>query len=222
MSDEHPSISLASLKYCPSCEQQKPTSCFYPLAHTKDGLNWRCTLCQSEYNREYNHKKALEKCDLVLVATYSLIPRKFQVRFLRKITRLDKCWRWTGSLHPNSGYGRFWIEAHTDRLAHRLSYQWATGEIPQGLTIDHQCRNRWCVNPQHLRPMTNVENVMIGMSPFAINARKTHCPKGHEYTPENTGRAGSERYCKECRKIYKRQVRARKATNEAERVLFLS
>lgn len=89
------------------------------------------------------------------------------------------CWVWIGARHFK-GYGSFCGKAH------RFSYELFKGPIPAGLTIDHLCRNTYCVNPEHLEAVTNRENILRGISPPAIFAKKTHCSKGHEFTPENT------------------------------------
>lgn len=85
------------------------------------------------------------------------------------------------------------------RLAHRVAYEQAHGPIPAGLEIDHLCRNPLCVNPDHLEAVTHRENVLRGVGPTALNARKTHCKRGHEFSPENTYRdpAGGRR-CRQC------------------------
>lgn len=89
-------------------------------------------------------------------------------------------------------------------LAHRVAYQALVGPIPAGMTVDHTCHNRICCNPAHLRLLTNAENARD--NGFAT---RTHCPKGHEYTPENTGRGNPRRpggrpsrVCLECRRLY--------------------
>jgi len=88
------------------------------------------------------------------------------------------CLEWTGAL--TEGYGKTSIGGK-DILVHRLAYELAKGEIPGDLTVDHICRNTKCFNPDHLRLLTAVDNVMAGEGPAAQNIRKTHCPQGHEY-----------------------------------------
>lgn len=126
-----------------------------------------------------------------------------------KRPELGACWVWTAATQ-GSGYGVF-----RDHGAHRVAYEFAVGQIPDGLELDHlchpgdgscrraTCRHRLCVNPEHLEPVTRLENIRRSSSIFAANMAKTHCPQGHEYTPENTririGRFGTEnRSCKEC------------------------
>lgn len=200
------------MKKCGICYVEKSLDSFYALPHTKDGLNYRCIPCQNQYNREYNRKKALSRIDPALISTLKAIPYEYQTRFLRLIRVSETgCWNWTGNTHPKSQYGRFWVSRHTDRLAHRLAYEWSGQDIPEGLVIDHLCRNRICVNPSHMQPVTLVENVMRGESVWAVNARKTHCLRGHEFTAENTWISKrNERHCRECTRIRKREARARR------------
>ena len=122
----------------------------------------------------------------------------------------DECWEWTGQV----GHHRYGTLYDTDRkrhnVAHRISYELFVGSIPKGLTIDHLCRNRRCVNPAHLEAVTMRENVLRSDGPTAINARKTHCLNGHPYDEENTlvsARGGRD--CRTCRR--ERQRRQRKA-----------
>jgi len=112
------------------------------------------------------------------------------------------CWTWTGRRH-SKGYGV--IESMALRYpAHRVSYLLHVGPIPHGLVIDHLCRNRSCVNPAHLEPVTNGENVLRGTSVAAVHWRATHCFRGHEFTLCNTRikRDGGKLYrsCIECRR----------------------
>lgn len=113
------------------------------------------------------------------------------------IVPITGCWMWMGAIHW-TGYG-----VSGSKLAHRASYESEFGAIPDGKQIDHLCRNRWCVNPHHLEAVTQRENIMRGEGLTAKNAKKTHCPMGHEYTAENTlhsvGRDGyTRRRCRSC------------------------
>lgn len=114
--------------------------------------------------------------------------------------------------------------SYNDRLlmVHRIAYELAVGPIPVGLVIDHLCRNHSCINPEHLEPVTNVENVMRGESAWARNARKTHCKRGHEFTDENTIRRNGTRSCRQCRSMKGRATmpdpeRVKRGRNSKER-----
>lgn len=92
--------------------------------------------------------------------------------------------------------------------AHRVAYIEAHGSIPDGKVVDHLCRNRSCVNSDHLEAVDNWTNVQRGNSPVAVNARKTHCIRGHEFTPENTivpAKRPTQRYCRACKNLRKRK-----------------
>lgn len=118
-------------------------------------------------------------------------------RFDSFVNKTEHCWLWTGAVSVG-GYGQF-VLGSKRYTAHRIGYLLAGRAIPAGLVLDHACRVRECVNPDHLRPTTNRENVLIGIGLSAINARKTHCHRGHEFTPENT-RVDAEgfRVCRKC------------------------
>lgn len=115
------------------------------------------------------------------------------------------CWLWTSPLPP-SGYARYTI-GYKAYQAHRLSYETYIGPIPDGLQLDHLCRVRHCVNPTHVEPVTNWENLKRGVGPSAINARKTRCNRGHPYTEDNThiNPAGARR-CRKCHRDRQRSL----------------
>lgn len=116
------------------------------------------------------------------------------------------CWVWLGR-PTDEGYGRA-RQRGRHAPAHRVIYEEVVGPIPAGLTIDHLCRVRLCVNPDHLEPVPIRENVLRGNGPSAIHARKTHCERGHEFTPANTyvrpsrrGLPDGGRVCRICQRL---------------------
>lgn len=115
------------------------------------------------------------------------------------------CWNWIGSIHKSTRYAR--LRWHgKDTHGHRVSYELFNGEIPKGLQIDHLCRNRQCVNPEHLEAVTRYENIIRGEWGAGVNKRKTHCKHGHEFNKSNTGRSKKGRYCKACTAIRSRHT----------------
>jgi len=134
-------------------------------------------------------------------------------RFAEKVALTDSgCIEWIGSLHH--GYGQFRPDGAVtgDSLvrAHRWSYEYHVGPIPEGLMILHSCDNPACVNPQHLRPGTGSDNMRDAVERRRHHhARKTHCKHGHEFTPENTITfSKGYRRCRECKNAQKRDQRA--------------
>ncbi len=118
------------------------------------------------------------------------------VRFWTKVEFTDTCWLWTANT-SNKGYGSFWEAGSTWFLAHRYAYEFCVGPIPEGLDLDHLCLTRNCVLPDHLEPVTHVEN--------ARRVRKDHCRRGlHLFTEENTRVYRGKRECLACRIIQRR------------------
>jgi hypothetical protein len=135
-------------------------------------------------------------------------------RFLAKyeVDTETGCWNWTAG--KNSwGYGTFWLNGRNER-AHRFSYEALIGTIPGGLHIDHLCRNRKCVNPAHMEPVTLQENTRRGESGWK-QAAKSHCPKGHPYAGSNlylhVQPSGPRRHCRTCRNEAREASRKRVA-----------
>lgn len=106
------------------------------------------------------------------------------------------CWLWLAHVDRDTGYARLNVEGRA-RTVHVLSYQIFVGPVPDGLELDHLCRVRCCVNPNHLEPVTRRVNVRRGLAGDK-NRRKTHCPSGHEYNASNTYTYGKKRHCKTC------------------------
>lgn len=140
-------------------------------------------------------------------------------RFWSKVDKSGECWIWTAAIR--NGYGAFSITSGHSVIAHRFSWEASGKTIPEGLVLDHLCRNRACVNPDHLEPVSHWENIRRGISFSAKNARKTHCKNGHEFTVENTiptkNRFGTGRRCRVCnREIQNRYWQKRRRLASAK------
>lgn len=117
------------------------------------------------------------------------------------IVPITGCWMWMMKIDRH-GYGCSWGGASKEK-AHRVFYTLFVGPIRDGMTIDHLCRNRWCVNPAHLEQVTGRENGFRGQGFHAVNARKTHCVNGHLLDGENLGIGRNphwQRFCRTCRR----------------------
>ena len=130
--------------------------------------------------------------------------REQAIRFVRNIEpgpmfNGSSCWVWTGQTGRRGGYGQFCYRDFQP-VAHRVMYTAVHGPIPEGLTLDHLCRNPPCVNPKHMEVVSHKVNILRGISPSAVNAVKTTCPKGHAYDMTAKRPDGrTYRRCSECR-----------------------
>lgn len=134
-------------------------------------------------------------------------------RLLDKFTVGDGCWEWTGAKAKGYGYFRA-VDGRTSRAC-RVIYELFVGPIPEGLTIDHLCRNKACVRLSHLEAVTMQTNLLRADGVSGRASRKTHCPQGHPYAAFVPG---GVRYCSICKR---EQERSRKGytllgTNKTE------
>lgn len=123
---------------------------------------------------------------------------------LARVQLIRGCWEWTGAKNAG-GYG-----VCRGQQAHRASYELLVGPIPAGLQLDHLCRNRACVNPDHLEPVTRKVNILRGEGVAAKNARKTHCLNGHELTGHNLIQHKGGRECRACARRRFEEYKARR------------
>jgi hypothetical protein len=124
--------------------------------------------------------------------------------FIVKAVTIDDngCWLWNGRISPE-GYGRI-----SAKYVHRITYELWRGPIPEKKQIDHLCRVRPCVNPDHLEAVTQKENILRGTSPSAMHAKQTHCIHGHLLDESNTW-TGRGRQCLTCARLRMRKRKAR-------------
>ena len=134
---------------------------------------------------------------------------KFQERFWLKVEDAGLCWHWTGHI-GDGGYGTFRGPGRRTVKAHRFAYESLVGPIPDGLFLDHLCRVRHCVNPEHLEPVTGRVNTLRGEGITAAQARRTHCHRGHPLSGDNLWIVRGRRCCRECDHIRSAAYRERK------------
>lgn len=136
------------------------------------------------------------------------IEERFKEKY--RVDQESGCWIWTASLMPN-GYAQFRYSRAKNGYGHRFSYEHHIGPIPEGRQIDHLCKNKACVNPDHLdvvTPKTNIERIGPRRS---ANAEKTHCPRGHPLSGDNLYVFPNRRArtCRTCRREYAREYYVR-------------
>ncbi len=128
-------------------------------------------------------------------------------RFVMPVTE-SGCFLWVGFVNPD-GYGLIQVDGSA-RGAHRVAYELGKGSIPQGMQIDHLCRVRCCVNPDHLEAVTGKVNTLRGQSIQALNAIKTRCSHGHLLEGQNLRlRPNGSRACKMCCRDATRRYRTK-------------
>lgn len=156
-------------------------------------------LCSAHYTRWKRYG------DPLFVKRAFSPPAPIRERFERFIEREEGgCWLWQGTRIP-SGYGYFTVSSGVKRTAQRVSWELFRGPIPDGMHIDHLCRNRGCVNPDHLEPVTPNENWRRGFSPTAVNKQKAVCQNGHPLDEANTYvDARGYRRCRICTRVHRR------------------
>lgn len=140
------------------------------------------------------------------------VPASVLMRFVAKVGSAEPgstCRHWQASVDRN-GYGRFKLNGRM-ALAHRVAYQFFIGPVPAGACLDHLCRNRSCVNPLHLEPVSGSENTLRGGGPTAQNAARTQCINGHPFDESNTyTQGGRRRQCRTCNAAAVRRLAERK------------
>lgn len=190
--------------------------CGQPVLAAKDGTSRR-------FRRGHNRRGFTESKEMrdrrseAMIAAWNLkrargataiARRDPEKRFFEKVqpAAAHQCWIWIGGKNA-AGYGKFWSGEQRLVQSHRWAYEFFRAEIPEGLHLDHLCRVPSCVNPWHLEPVTNRENGLRGLGGSRQRAR-THCPSGHEYTPENTKVWRGRRFCRECHRLDSQRRRA--------------
>jgi hypothetical protein len=188
--------------FCPRCGQQGVA-----------GTGHTCTaasVCSGCHGPKDFRAQRCRTCWRESCKRAALLPKlDVRDRFMEKVDKTETCWLWRAFIEPK-GYGRF-----RQKLAHRVSYEMHVGPIPDGLTLDHLCRVRHCVNPAHLEPVTAAENTRRGKE-----ATKTHCKHGHLFDEANTihivDRAkGGKRACRTCARAAKQRHYLRKKAQAA-------
>lgn len=149
----------------------------------------RCVTCGVSFRPRLKRRKGYiyRYCSIPCYAKQKTVPAV--ERFWPKVAKTDGCWHWRGRLN-REGYGKFYVGVVERKYVYISAQRWAweqiNGPVPPGLVLDHLCRNRACVRPDHLEPVTSGTNVLRGESPSAQCARKLTCKRGHPFDEANT------------------------------------
>ena len=161
--------------------------------------------CPGHYQRwrKYGTAGATPICDN---HRYTLIQR--WAAKVRLPDTSEGCWIWTAA-RQKGGYGSIGSGLGSTILAHRYAYQLFVGDVPDGMELDHLCRNTACVNPNHLEAVPHRVNMLRGLTVAAAHAAKTCCPRGHAYDEANTRVYRGQRHCRACHREKQAERRAR-------------
>jgi hypothetical protein len=183
---------MPELHHCRRCGTSKARDQFYASTRAKSGLQTYCKDCCRAIRKPHVwlHPERRDETDAG--------------RFQRHIRQAGDCHLWTGYLNSD-GYGRFRAGGRM-LSAHRFAYESAKGPVPDGYEIDHLCRTRHCVNPEHMEAVPHPENMRRGLR----GELTTHCKQGHAYDVANTIRRGNKRSCRRCSNAASRRYQARR------------
>lgn len=188
-------------KRCTRCGETKPLNEFYRESAVRGGGPIsRCKPCFTAKTREYRQRRKEQN--------RARRDQERIERFWSNVVEVDGCWEWQG-YRNRAGYGQItW--SRQGILAHRHAYALTYGPIPDGMVIDHLCRNPPCIRPDHMEPVTIAENSLRGKP----GIRPTHCPHGHPYVGDNVYYRFPERQrwpvCRVCARAQRRARRAAK------------
>lgn len=168
------------------------------VGRAKYGMRWLCT-CDCGGKRNV-YSAMLTNGRIVSCGCQNLCIRDLDTKLSMYAERVGECLLWTRALDKN-GYGYVKVNQRS-RLAHDVAYEHWVGPVPDGLVLDHLCRVRHCLEPKHLEPVTNAENIRRGFSPSMVASRAGVCKRGHKI---QTGKD-----CRVCGAMHQREYQQRK------------